>query len=59
MFVEQASILITEVTFVDDGSERDKCRKRGHIHVRDIVENLHLFARVQVRTSRDGHYQGG
>lgn len=41
--LQQVKVLITEVTFFDSDVDKVEARKRGHMHIDDIIDNPHLF----------------
>ena len=41
--LQSVKVMITEVTFFDDKVDAKAAKKRGHIHIDDIVEQIHLF----------------
>ena len=46
--LQNVKILITEVTFWDDNITPAESKKRGHIHINDIVENAELFTQPHI-----------
>jgi ribonuclease BN (tRNA processing enzyme) len=41
--LQKALVIVTECTFVDDENPPAKAKARGHIHLKDIATNAHLF----------------
>lgn len=41
--LQQVKVLITEVTFFDDDVDKQEAKRRGHMHIDDIIDNQHLF----------------
>jgi len=41
--LQQVKVLITEVTFFDDEVDKKEAKRRGHMHINDIIDNQHLF----------------
>lgn len=46
--LQQVKILITEVTFWDDSITPEEAKKRGHIHIEDLVEHAELFTQPHI-----------
>ena len=46
--LQELKVLITEVTFLDDKVSHQEAKRRGHLHLDDIVQNAHLFCQPAV-----------
>jgi ribonuclease Z len=46
--LKQVKVLITEVTFFDDDVDKIESKRRGHMHIDDIIDNPDLFCQPAI-----------
>lgn len=46
--LQSVKVLITEVTFFEDDVDKTEAKKRGHMHIDDIIENPDLFCQPAI-----------
>ena len=46
--LQKVKVLITEVTFFDDAVDKVESKKRGHMHIDDIIDNPELFCQAGI-----------
>ena len=46
--LQQVKVLITEVTFFDDDVDKVEAKRRGHMHIDDIIDNPQLFCQAGI-----------
>ncbi len=46
--LQQVKVLITEVTFFDQDVDKTEAKKRGHMHIDDIIDNPELFCQPAI-----------
>ncbi len=46
--LKEVNVLITEVTFFDDEVDKVESKRRGHMHIDDIIDNPELFCQPAI-----------
>ena len=46
--LQTVKVLITEVTFFEDDVDKIEAKKRGHMHIDDIIDNPELFCQPAI-----------